>query len=56
MAEWNIPTLFVTHAPAAVRRAAEWVVLLEKGRLVGTGTPEDTLSRPEAALSNLTLG
>ena len=47
VAEWNIPTLFVTHAQAEVRRAAQWVVLLEKGRLVGTGTPEDALSQPE---------
>ncbi len=47
VAEWNIPTLFVTHAQAEVRRAAQWVVLLEKGRLVGAGTPEDALSRPE---------
>ena len=47
VAEWNIPTLFVTHAQAEVRRAARWVVLLEKGRLVGAGTPEDALSQPE---------
>jgi molybdate transport system ATP-binding protein len=47
VAEWNIPTLFVTHAQAEVRRAAQWVVLLEKGRLVGAGPPEDALSRPE---------
>ena len=47
VAEWNIPTLFITHAQAEVRRAAQWVVLLEKGRLVGTGTPEDALSQPE---------
>jgi molybdate transport system ATP-binding protein len=47
VAEWNIPTLFVTHAQAEVRRAAQWVILLEKGRLVGAGTPEDALSRPE---------
>jgi molybdate transport system ATP-binding protein len=47
VAEWNIPTLFVTHAQAEVRRAAQWVVLLEKGRLVGAGPPEDALSQPE---------
>ncbi|MGO9110935.1 MAG: molybdenum ABC transporter ATP-binding protein [Thermoguttaceae bacterium] len=47
VAEWNIPTVFVTHAQAEVRRAAQWVVLLEKGRLVGAGTPEDALSQPE---------
>ena len=47
VAEWNIPTLFVTHAQAEVRRAAQWVVLLEKGRLVGAGPPDEALSRPE---------
>jgi len=47
VAEWGIPTLFVTHAQAEVRRAASWVVLLEKGRLVGAGTPDEALSRPE---------
>ena len=55
IAEWNIPILFVTHAQAEVRRVAQWVVLLEKGRLVGTGTPEDALSQPEPlAWTNVT--
>ena len=47
VAEWNIPTLFVTHAQAEVHRAAQWVVLVEKGRFVGAGTPEDALSQPK---------
>src|SRR5271157_3053331 len=47
VADSNIPTVFVTHAQTEVRRAAQWVVLLEKGRLVGAGTPEDALSQPE---------
>jgi molybdate transport system ATP-binding protein len=46
VAEWNIPTLFVTHAQAEVRRAAQWVIVLDKGRVVGTGTPADALSQP----------
>lgn len=45
--EWNTPTLFVTHAQAEVRRAAQWVVLVERGRLVGTGTPVDALGQPK---------
>ena len=28
VAEWNLPTLYVTHAQAEVRRAAEWVVII----------------------------
>ena len=45
--EWQVPTLFVTHAQADVRRAADQVILLEKGRLIASGPPEETLSRPE---------
>jgi molybdate transport system ATP-binding protein len=47
VAEWGIPILFVTHAQTEVRRAAQWVVLLDKGRLIGAGRPEDALSQPE---------
>ena len=46
-AEWNIPILLVTHSQTEVRRAAQWVVLMEKGRMVGAGRPDDALSRPE---------
>ena len=45
--EWKIPTLFVTHGQAEVRRLADWVVVVEQGRVVATGTPDDALSRPE---------
>jgi molybdate transport system ATP-binding protein len=47
VAEWNIPTLFVTHAQTEVR-AAEWVVLLQEGQLLGAGTPDAALSQPAA--------
>lgn len=47
VAQWDIPTLFVTHSQVEVRRAAEWVVVLENGRVVGTGVPDDALGRPE---------
>jgi molybdate transport system ATP-binding protein len=47
VAEWNLPTLYVTHAQAEVRRAAEWVVIIDKGRLVATGPPDEALSQPE---------
>jgi len=45
--EWDIPALFVTHSQAEVRRAAQWVVVLEKGHVIGAGTPEDALGQPE---------
>jgi len=47
VAEWGIPTLFVTHSQAEVRRSAAWVVLLEDGRTADVGTPEDALGRKE---------
>lgn len=45
--EWNIPTVFVTHSQAEVRRLADWVIVMENGRVVSSGTPEEGLSRPE---------
>jgi molybdate transport system ATP-binding protein len=45
--QWDIPTLFVTHSQADVRRVAQSVVVVERGRLVTTGTPDEALSRPE---------
>jgi len=47
VAEWNVPTLFVTHSQAEVRRLAHWVVVVRQGRVVAAGTPDDALSRPE---------
>ncbi len=47
VAEWKIPTLFVTHSQTEVRRLADWVVVVEAGRVVGSGAPEEALSRPE---------
>ncbi|MBN2477486.1 MAG: molybdenum ABC transporter ATP-binding protein [Pirellulales bacterium] len=46
-AEWEVPVLFVTHSQAEVRRLADWVVILDSGRIVAGGTPQDALSRPE---------
>jgi molybdate transport system ATP-binding protein len=47
VAQWDIPTLFVTHSQVEVRRAAQWVVVLEQGRAIGAGVPEDALGQPE---------
>lgn len=41
--EWNLPTLYVTHSQTEVRRAADWVVVLEKGHQVRHGPPDDAL-------------
>jgi molybdate transport system ATP-binding protein len=51
--EWRIPTLFVTHGQAEVRRLAEYVVVLEGGRVLTAGSPDDALGQPGAlALRN----
>lgn len=47
VSQWNVPTLFVTHAQAEVRRAAQWVVVMHQGRLVTAGPPEQALTQPE---------
>jgi molybdate transport system ATP-binding protein len=47
VAEWKIPTLFVSHSQADVRRVADWVVVLKDGRVVTGATPDEALSQPE---------
>lgn len=48
LSEWDIPALFVSHGQADVRRLAEWVVLMEGGRVIGAGPPETALAAPGA--------
>jgi molybdate transport system ATP-binding protein len=43
--EWNLPTLFVSHGQGEVRRLAGWVIVLEDGKVVASGTPDDALAR-----------
>ena len=45
--EWQIPRVFVTHSQAEVRMAAQWVIALDRGRVVATGTPDAALGRSE---------
>ena len=45
VAQWDIPALYVTHSQAEVRRAADWVILLENGRVVGAGCPTMPLAK-----------
>ena len=44
--EWNIPTLFVSHGQAEVRRFAQRVVVMQRGRVVAEGRPEEALGQP----------
>jgi molybdate transport system ATP-binding protein len=45
--EWDLPTVFVSHDQVSVRRLAEWVVVLNHGKVVTCGPPTEALSRPE---------
>lgn len=48
VARWQVTTLFVTHSQAEVRRLAQWVVMLDQGRVVAEGPPDEVLGRKEA--------
>ncbi|WP_300674904.1 molybdenum ABC transporter ATP-binding protein [Desulfoluna sp.] len=43
----SIPILYVSHELNEIRSLATHMILLEEGRQVGSGTPEELLSRPE---------
>ncbi len=45
VAEWRVPTLFVSHDQGDVRRLADRVVVLEAGRVVDAGATVPTLDR-----------
>ncbi|MAT69728.1 MAG: molybdenum ABC transporter ATP-binding protein [Planctomycetaceae bacterium] len=50
---WDVPVVFVSHSQAEVRRLAQWVVMLDRGRVVQVGTPEEVLGSSDAlALQN----
>lgn len=46
--QWQIPTLLVSHGQAEVRRIAQWVVVLDRGRVLDEGIPEEALGKPDA--------
>ena len=48
VAEWSLPILFVSHGQAEVRRLADWVVVLDAGRVVTEGPPAEALATPES--------
>ena len=45
VAEWEVPVLYVTHTQAEVRRLAQWAIVVDKGRLVGAGHPDEVLAQ-----------
>ncbi|HWA99495.1 MAG TPA: ATP-binding cassette domain-containing protein [Pirellulales bacterium] len=40
---WHVPTLYVSHVAAEIRRLAEQVVVLEAGGVTSLGTPDESL-------------
>lgn len=43
MAEWHVPTLYVSHNASEVRRLAEHVIVVEAGRVARSGTADEVL-------------
>jgi molybdate transport system ATP-binding protein len=43
VAEWHVPTIYVSHDPLEVRRVADRVILLDQGRVSVSGSPEEVL-------------
>lgn len=43
LTEWRIPTIYVSHSAAEVRRVADRVVVLEQGRVTQFGSTEELL-------------
>jgi molybdate transport system ATP-binding protein len=52
---WNeahrVPILYVTHAREEVFGLGEWVIVLEKGRVIAQGSPYEVLHRPRHELT-----
>lgn len=42
--EWNLSAIYVSHGRQEVKRLADWVVLLERGRVAGAGKPVDVFA------------
>ncbi|MBN8873654.1 MAG: molybdenum ABC transporter ATP-binding protein [Rhodospirillales bacterium] len=43
----RLPVLYVTHAPDEVAQLADWVVLMEAGRVVGSGSVSEVAARAD---------
>jgi molybdate transport system ATP-binding protein len=53
---FDVPALYVSHNPFEVGVFCEKVWLLELGKIVGTGSPEQVFLRPESASQALLAG
>lgn len=50
VAEYRIPMLYITHAPAEVERLADRVVFMKDGRIDTIETLQEALARPDSPL------
>ena len=41
--ELKVPLIYVAHSPEEVRRIADWVLVLEQGKVTGRGAPGEAL-------------
>ena len=44
LAEWRIPTIYVSHTAEEVRQLCQWVLVLRQGKLAAAGTPDEALT------------
>ncbi|QTR47811.1 molybdenum ABC transporter ATP-binding protein [Thiothrix litoralis] len=49
--ELDIPILYVTHSPQEVTRLADYLVVLEKGKVLRSGTLEETMTALDSPLA-----
>lgn len=54
--EEGMPILYVSHSVAEVMRLAARVILLDAGRITGSGAPADMLSDPASGLAQSEVG
>ena len=47
--ELGIPVLYVSHAPTEVARLSNTVIVLDQGRVIAQGSPQDVLANPSLA-------
>ncbi|MEM9409709.1 MAG: molybdenum ABC transporter ATP-binding protein [Planctomycetota bacterium] len=56
ISDLKIPVVFVSHRQGHVRRLADWVVVIEEGRKVAEGTPDEALTHSKPMAWKNTLG
>ena len=50
--ELDIPLIYVTHSPDEVSRLADYLILIDNGKVIGSGKIEDMLTRFDLPISH----